>query len=111
VAATEPIPQKLRDAFDQAISVYANWTPLLPERLVTIDDRFFTMSEVCGLVDQFRDDLPISTFERLSSYLAEHSRLADGFERDRTHFELDRSYSTAANCFRKLIESRKQDPR
>jgi hypothetical protein len=104
----EPIPQKLRDAFDQAVSVYANWTPLLPERLVTIDDRFFTMSEVCGLVDKFHDTLPISTFERLSRYLAEHSQLRDSLELAQIHLELDRTYSSAANCFRKLIESRKQ---
>jgi hypothetical protein len=100
----EPIPQKLREAFDQAVSVYSSWTPLLPERLVTIDDRFFTMSEVCGLVDKFRDALPMPAFDRLSSYMAEHRQL-------REKLELDRRYSTAANCFRKLIERRKQFPR
>jgi hypothetical protein len=104
----ELIPQKLRDAFDQAVSVYANWVPLLPERLVMIDDRFFTMSETCGLVDKFRDTLPISTFERLSRYLAEHSQLRDSSELARIQLELDRTYSSAGNCFRKLIESRKQ---
>jgi len=72
----EPIPQKLREAFDQAVSVYSSWTPLLPERLVTIDDRFFTMSEVCGLVDKFRDALPMPAFDRLSSYMAEHKQYA-----------------------------------
>jgi len=101
MANDEPISQKLREAFDQAVSVYSNWTPLLPERLVTIDDRFFTMSEVCGLVDKFRDALPMPTFGRLSGYMAEHGELRDKLERDKT-------YSTAADCFRKLIESRKQ---
>jgi len=99
----EPIPQKLREAFDQAVSVYSSWTPLLPERLVTIDDRFFTMSEVCGLVDKFRDALPMPAFDRLSSYMAEHKQLRGKLERDQT-------YSTAADCFRQLIERRKQHP-
>jgi hypothetical protein len=97
----ELIPQKLRDAFDQAVSVYANWTPLLPERLVMIDDRFFTMSETCGLVDKFRDPLPMPVFDRLSGYIAEHKILMDKLQQDQT-------YSTAAKCFRQLIERRKR---
>ena len=97
----EPIPQKLREAFDQAVSVYSNWTPLLPERLVTVDDRFFTMSEVCGLVDKFRDPLPLPVFDQLSGYLAEHKILTDSLQQDQT-------YSTAAKCFRQLIERRKR---
>jgi hypothetical protein len=100
----EPIPQKLREAFDQAVSVYSSWTPLLPERLVTIDDKFFTMSEVCSLVDKFRDALPMPAFERLSGYIAEQRQLRDKLDRDRT-------YSTAAKCFRQLIERRKRHPR
>ena len=101
MANDEPIPQKLREAFDQAVSVYASWTPLLPERLVTIDDRFFTMSEVCGLVDKFRDALPKLAFDQLSGYMAEYTQLRGRLERDPT-------YSTAAKCFRQLIERRKR---
>ncbi len=101
MANDEPIPQKLRDAFDQAVSVYSSWTPLLPERLITIDDRFFTMSEVCGLVDKFRDLLPRPMFDRLSGYIAEHKMLKDKLQQDQT-------YSTAAKCFRQLIERRKR---
>jgi hypothetical protein len=100
----EPIPQKLREAFDQAVSVYSSWTPLLPERLITIDDKFFTMSEVCRLVDKFHDPLPMPALDRLSSYTAEHRRLKDKLEGDQT-------YSTAANCLRQLIERRKRHPR
>jgi hypothetical protein len=100
----EPIPQKLREAFDQAVSVYSSWMPLLPERLVMIDDKFLTMSEVCGLVGKFRDGLPTPVFDRLLSYMAEHKQLKEKLDRDRT-------YSTAANCFRQLIERRKRHPR
>jgi hypothetical protein len=99
----EPIPQKLREAFDQAVSVYPSWMPPLPERLVTIDDKLLTMSEVCGVVEKFRDALPAPTFDRLSGYIAEHRQLRDKLERDQT-------YSTAANCFRQLIERRKRHP-
>ena len=98
---SEPIPQKLREAFDQALSVYTSWTPLLPERLVTIDDRFFTMTEVCSLVDKFRNPLPMPVFDRLSGYMAEHKILRDKLQQDQT-------YSTAASCFRQLIERRKR---
>ena len=98
---SESIPQKLREAFDQAVSVYPNWTPLLPERLVTIDDRFFTMSEVCSLVDKFRDALPKPASDQLSGYMAEYTQLRGRLERDQT-------YSTGAKCFRQLIEHRKR---
>jgi hypothetical protein len=99
----ESIPQKLREAFDQAVSVYPSWTPLLPERLVTIDDRFLTMSEVCVSVEKFHDPLPMPVFDRLSTYIAEHRVLRDKLEQDQT-------YSTAASCFRQLIERRKRHP-
>jgi hypothetical protein len=100
----EPIPEKFCEAFDQAVSAYSSWMPLLPERLVTIGDRFFTMTEVCGLVEKLRDVLPMPAFDLLSSYMAEHGQLRDKLDQDRT-------YSTAANCFRQLIERRKQLPR
>jgi hypothetical protein len=93
----------LREAFDQALSVYSGWTPPMPERLLTIDDRLVTMSEVCGLVDKFRDALPMPLFDRLSGYIADHKLLKDKLARDQT-------YSTAANCFRQLIERRKRHP-
>jgi hypothetical protein len=97
------VPHKLREAFDQALSAYPSWMPMLPERLVTVDDKLLTLSEVCGLVEKFRDALPVSTFHQLSHYMAEHKQLRDKLERDQT-------YSTAANCFRQLIERCKRHP-
>ena len=102
---SDPIPPNLADAFHQAVWLYEDWSPALPELEVSIDRKPFSMSAVCGLVDSFSDPLPEQIADRLLSYMhIQHPQLKERLGAERT-------YSAAARCLRGLIEDRKAEYR
>jgi hypothetical protein len=103
MAPTDPIPANLAAAFHEAVGLYSDWNPAFPELKVTIERVPFDMGAVCGFVNKFDDPLPEAAFDRLLTYMhAEHAALKE-------KLTSDRSYSAAAFCLRKLIESKKAD--
>jgi hypothetical protein len=101
----DPIPNYLREAFGEAVQLFSDWSPAVPEREVSINGRPFTMSGVCGLVDGYGDPIPDSVVAELTTHLRfSHAALKKQLERDS-------SYSTGAKCLRRLISDRKADHR
>ena len=102
-SASGPIPDDLRTAFRKAVWSYADWNPLLPEPGVPVGDRFYALSAVCGLVDEFQDRLAADTFDRLMSYLREIR-----YTLLRQKLVAEHSHAAAGQCFLRLIEDRKR---
>ena len=89
-----PIPGDLRAAFRTAVWSYADWNPALPEPDVTVGDRHYSLSAVCGLVDDFHDRLAEDIFDRLMSYLREIR-----YTLLRQRLVADHSYAVPGNVF------------
>jgi hypothetical protein len=101
----DPIPSYLREAFSEAVELFSNWSPAAPEREVSIHERRFTISEVCGLVDGYADLIPDSVVVALTFNMqTPHTALREKLARVPT-------YSTGAKCLRRLISDRKADYR
>jgi len=98
----DAIPPNLAEAFAQAVLVYGDWDPSIPEREVRIDGASYTMSAVCDLVDRYTDPLPEEVYTVLSSHFHNmpHGELKKRFD------ESDRTYAAGARCLRELIERR-----
>jgi hypothetical protein len=99
--SADPIPCDLAEAFDNAVGLYEiwKWGPSQPERKVIYNGQHLSMSEVCGLVDQFTDRLPDQVFVNLRSCMHHYPHgqlIAD--------LEADQSYATGARCLRRMIE-------
>jgi hypothetical protein len=98
-----PTPRDLADAFADALLAYADWSPGQPEPEISIGQTKFSMTAVCGLFDQFADELPQHVFDKLRSHMdvVSHSDLI-------VELALNCSYATGARCLRRLIELRKE---
>jgi hypothetical protein len=100
---SDPIPERLSEAFHHAVWLFDDWTPSVPELEVSLDRKPFSMSAVCGLVDTFNDPLPEQIVDRLLSYMhIQHAEL-------RGKLAQDRSYAGGARCLLGLIDSRKAE--
>jgi hypothetical protein len=99
-----PTPRELADAFADALLAYGDWSPGQPEHEISIGQAKFSMTAVCGLFDQFADELPQQVFDKLRSYmdLPSHSDLI-------VELAVNCSYATGARCLRTLIELRKAE--
>jgi hypothetical protein len=64
-----PTQRDLADAFADALLAYGDWIAGLPEREISIGGTKFSMIAVCGLLDQFADELPQHVFDKLRSYM------------------------------------------
>jgi hypothetical protein len=99
----DPIPDQLRKAFHDAVRLYADWNPALPEPEVQIGRSSHAISAACALVEKFEDRLPDEIFERLMldmrdiRYTLLRQKLVAGH-----------SYAAAGRCFLRLIEDRKR---
>jgi hypothetical protein len=65
----DPIPTDLSAAFHNAVWLYSDWMPSLPEPQVRLGSKTYDMSALCNLVDCFRDRLPDDVFDRLMIYM------------------------------------------
>ena len=99
----QPTPRDLADAFADALLVYGDWSPGQPEPEISIGQTKSSMTAVCGLFDQFADELPQHVFDKLRSYmdLPSHSDLI-------VELAVNCSYATGARCLRRLVELRKE---
>ena len=99
-----PTRRDLEEVFANALSAYGDWSPGQPEREISIGQTKFSMTAVCGLFDQFADELPQHVFDKLRSYmdLPSHSDLI-------VELAVNCSYATGARCLRRLIELRKAE--
>jgi hypothetical protein len=99
-----PTPRDLAVAFADALLAYGDWIAGQPEREISIGGTKFSMTAVCGLFDQFADELPQHDFDKLRSYLdpVSHSDLI-------VELAVNCSYATGARCLCRLIELRKAE--
>ncbi len=101
-AQFDPIPRDLSEAFHEVVRQFSDWRPPEPEREVSVKQRPYTMSEVCGLADGFAELMPDEVFDQLLSYMdARHLEL-------RGELAKDRSYANGARSLLKLINDRKE---
>jgi hypothetical protein len=102
-SSCSPVPDRVRAAFRAAVWAYADWNPGLPEPEVSLGDRNYALSAVCGLVGDFHDRLAEDVFDRLMSYLREIR-----YTLLRQKLVAEPSYAVAGHCFLRLIEDRKR---
>jgi hypothetical protein len=98
-----PAADRLRAVFRAAVWAYADWNPALPEPEVSLGERNYAVSAVCGLVVDFQDRLAEDVFDRLMSYLREIR-----YTLLRQKLLAEPSYAAAGHCFLRLIEDRKR---
>jgi hypothetical protein len=98
------ITPELAEAFADAIGQFSIWTPDTDELLVSIEGKPYTMTGVCGLVQQFRDDkVPANVLHALFGHMhLGHKDLQEQLTNDP-------SYATAAVCLMKMITYKKSD--
>ena len=89
-----PMPEEIRDAFDQAVNELIAWDRSGDEPTVSIDGKPTPISTVARLAETYKDTMPASLFWRLVNF-ANRSR-----ERNPAAVELskDSSYATGAWC-------------
>ena len=104
--STTPIPPDLAEAFAESVFAYNNWSPGQLEYEIRIERSFFSIISICGLVEQFTDQLPDHVFVILRAYM-------DGISDADLIVELavNCSYANAARCLRRLIARRKAEYR
>jgi hypothetical protein len=102
---SEPISRHLRDAFYGAVQLYPNWTAFGHGPLVSVDDRRYTISEVCNLAVEISDGMPDNLLGNLMFFLNVGDQdLLEGLAKDR-------SYASGARCLLKLMRRRASDSR
>jgi hypothetical protein len=89
------IPENIRSAFREAVGLFCNWWGPAPEPLVSVDQKHFTISAVCGFVMKFDDVMP--------EYLQQALWDLRGGNRDLG----DQSYGTGARYLLELINAHK----
>jgi hypothetical protein len=92
----DPIPEELRQAFDEAVGQYSYWDRGGPEPLVTLGRTPWTISAVCNLVTKFNDPMPDNVYQYLC-----------GRADSSCNLQQDRSYGNGARCLYGLIQARK----
>jgi hypothetical protein len=103
VSSAKSMSCQVRQAFDNAVWLYTDWTPLLPEPMVRLGDTSHSMSAICDLVDKFNERLPDDVFDRLMIYMRDIR-----YTLLRQKLVADYSYAAAGRCFLRLIEDRKR---
>ena len=103
---TTPIPPNFAEAFAKSVLAYNDWSPGHSECEIKIERSFISMTSICGIVEQFTDQLPNHVFLKLRSYM-------DGITDTDLIVELavNCSYATAAQCLRSMIARRKAEYR
>jgi hypothetical protein len=104
--SVETIPPDLAKAFAESVVAYNDWVPGQPEREIRIERSFFSITLLCGLVEQFTDQLPEHVFCKLRSSMHD---IPDGDLI--VELAVTCSYATAARCLRRMIFRRKAEYR
>jgi hypothetical protein len=95
--SSDPIPEELRQAFNEAVMQYSYWDSVGPEPEVMLHRAPWTISAVCSLVTKFDDPMPDNIFQFLCGQADSSSKLLEG----------DRSFRSGARCLAGLIQARK----
>jgi hypothetical protein len=103
VSSAKFMPCQVREAFHNAVWIYTDWTPSLPEPMVRLGETCHSMSAVCGLVDEFIERLPDDVFDRLMTYMRDIR-----YTLLRQKMVAEHSYAAGGRCFLRLIEDRKR---
>jgi hypothetical protein len=104
--AATAIPPDLAEAFAESVLAYDDWGPGQPELEIRIERSFFSITQICGLVERFTDQLPEHVFSKLRSYMhdiPDSDLIVD--------LAVNCSYATAARCLRRMIFRRKAEYR
>jgi hypothetical protein len=94
------ISPRLAEEFFEAVREYIRWNFGDPEPSITVDRHLVRISLVCGRVDGFTDPLPDEVFDAVDFLLIDRRRRAE--------LRANRTYATAARCFREAIEDKKR---
>jgi hypothetical protein len=97
----DPIPKYLADAFAEAVLVYGDWNPHDGARPIMVDGKYYSIVDVCGLVDRYQDWLRADIFETLRLHMHD---FPDGVLI--AELAARPTYAVGANCLRKMIERR-----
>jgi len=103
MAPPTSISPRLAEEFFEAVREYVRWSFSGAEPGTTIDRHLVQVSLVCGRVDSFTDPLPDEVFDAL--YVL---AMDDTHRHLKEQLAADRTYATAARCFRELIEDKKR---
>jgi hypothetical protein len=106
VSSAKSMRREVREAFHNAVRLYADWTPSLPEPRVCLGGTWRSMSAVCDLVAEFSDRLPDDVFDRLVIYMRDIR-----YTLLRQKIFAEHSYAEGGRCFLRLIEDRKRQNR
>ena len=106
MSSVESTPCQIRAAFHNAVYLYTDWFPSLPEPMVRIAGTRHSMTAMCGLVDEFNERLPDDVFDRLMIYMRDIR-----YTLLRQKMVAEHSYAVAGRCFLRLIEDRKRQAR
>jgi hypothetical protein len=101
----EPMPEDVRDAFRDAVKLYAVWKSGGPENSVSFRKfKYVSLAGVCDLVLSYRNEpLPIKLHDELWN-------LVDKVDTDlKVELATDPSYATAARCLTRLIENHRAE--
>ena len=100
----EPIPDDLRQAFDDAVSCYKQWTPGSEGRRVSYQRRSVSIDEVCYLTEHHDDPLPDAYVGALRGFLKDAR-----YDDLRHNLDTSQTYGTGAFCLRLLVQRRKAE--
>jgi hypothetical protein len=106
VSSAKPVRCAVREAFHNAVWLYADWTPSMPEPIVRVGSTCRSMSAVCGLVAEFNDLLPDHVFDTLMIYMRDIR-----YTLLRQKIFAEHSYAEGGRCFLRLIDDRKRQHR
>jgi hypothetical protein len=101
----DPPPEDVREAFRDAVKLYAVWKSGGPESSVSFRRfKYVSLAGVCDLVLSYRNEpLPIKLHDELW-------KLVDKTDIDlKVELATDPSYATAARCLIKLIEDHRAE--
>jgi hypothetical protein len=66
VAESDPIPEELSEALEEAVIAYLNWEGDNLEPLISFKYELWAITSVCRLLTSFRDPMPHDVFSYLS---------------------------------------------
>jgi hypothetical protein len=104
MTSPETIPEDVRQAFWDAIRLFANWTPApdAPAPTIRFRSLIVSLSGVCDLVLGYKDEpLPLNVHDELWRSIDDrHTGL-------KAALATDPSYATGARCLDTLIQARR----
>jgi len=95
--SSDPIPEELRQAFNEAVAQYSYWNRGGPEPEIVFHRALWKISAVCSLVTKFDDPMADNIYRYLCGQTDSLSKL----------LQEDRSFRSGARFLAGLIQERK----